>query len=258
MTQILLAGNKTTNDVRLDRVYPGLDAHWPSLNYLARDIPLTTGGTVGEREPRSFTWGVQFWLDQGNEGRCVEYSICHELLARPVQIPLPTVQDILAGKKIYWPAQQEDEWGGGSYPGASPFYEGTSVLSGMKVAARLGYFKEYRWGLDARELAQIVGYKGPAVLGINWYDGMERTDSDGFVHVSGSIAGGHAILCNSVKIRKKNGVTDPGSSYFVLHNSWGRSWGKDGNCKVSWADMERLIAEEGEVALPVLRSKGMP
>lgn len=259
MTQILLAGGKVTSDPRLDRVYPGLDAHWPSLKYLARDIPLTTGGVLQQRQPRSYTWGVPYWLDQGYEGRCVEYSICHELLSRPVKIPLTAVEDILLGKKIYWPAQQEDYWPGGSYPGAQPVYEGTSVLSGMKVAARLGYFAEYRWGLDATDAALMIGYKGPIVLGINWYDGMSRVDADGFVHVSGGIAGGHAILCNRVKIFKKSdGSINQETSFFQLHNSWGRSWGVDGSCKVSWKDMERLIAEEGEVAIPVLRTKGLP
>lgn len=254
MTEILLRGGNITHDPKLDRIYPGLDAHWPSLNYLAvRGTPLE------QKSLRSYTWNTAFVLDQGHEGRCVEYAICHELLARPVQVSKMSVDAILKDRSIYWPAQQEDEWEGGSYPGAMPFYEGTSVLSGMKVAARAGYFPEYRWGLDARDLAIIVGYRGPAVLGINWYHNMDHPDENGFVHATGGVAGGHAILCNSVKIRKsKDGSFDPDASYFGLHNSWGWDWGKDGNCKVFWNDMEKLIAEQGEVAIPVVRGKGTP
>lgn len=254
MPKILLKGGHVTEDARMDRIYPGVEAHMPSLAYLARDLTAKDGVAIGEKPLRSFTWSVPEHLDQGNEGRCVEYSICHELLARPVKVPSEQVQSILAGKKIYWPAQENDEWPGGSYPGADPVYEGTSVLSGMKTAASLGYYTEYRWGLNATELAQIVGYKGPGVLGINVYAGMMNIDPNGFLNLTGEIVGGHAILCNSFKLVKKwNGSIDDAKSYFMLWNSWGPSWGLNGSAKVRFRDMERLIAEQGEVALPVVR-----
>lgn len=253
MPNILLRGGFVTQDLRLDRIYPGTDAHWPSLGFLARNLTVA-GEMLKEKPLRSFTWSVPAHLDQGQEGRCVEYAICHELIARPVKIPISVIEDILAGKKIYWPAQMEDYWPGGSYPGADPIYEGTSVLSGMKVAAGMGFYVEYRWGLDAKDLALIVGYKGPAVLGINVYTGMFNTDQEGFVNVTGRIEGGHGILCNSVKIvRRGDGSIDYDKCYFWLWNSWGPSWGQNGRCKVRWNDMERLISEQGEVALPVVR-----
>jgi hypothetical protein len=253
---ILLRAGVVTQDPKLDRIYPGVERHLSSLDYLARDLPLTTGEPLKEKKPRSFTWSVPMHLDQGQEGRCVEYAICHELLARPVMIAPHVVDDILGGKKIYWPAQQEDAWEGGSYPGADPNYEGTSVLSGMKVASGLGFYVEYRWGLNVNDLALIVGYGGPAVLGINLYTGMIATDQKGFVNISGRIEGGHAILCHSVKIiKRKDGSIDEDESYFWLWNSWGPTWGQNGRCKVRWRDMERLISEEGEVALPVVRKR---
>ena len=72
---------------------------------------------------------------------------------------------------------------------------------------------------------------------------MMDTDRKGYVHVTGDVVGGHAILCNRVN------VTD---RYFGLSNSWGPSgavmyqWGLGGTCRISLADMKRLLAEDGE------------
>lgn len=252
---IQLRGGYVTFDSNLDRIYPGVAEHWSSLNYLARDLKVR-GGTLAARPFRSFTHRVDQWLDQGQEGRCVEYGLCHELLARPVVVERAAVDKILADKAIYWPAQQEDQWPGGSYPGATPTYEGTSVLAGTKVAARLGFYGEYRWGLDAADLARMVGYKGPAVIGVDWYEGMYEPDADGFLHVSGNQVGGHCILVHGVKIGWSNEALDTEKSYFKLWNSWGKDWGMGGVGYLSWTDMETLIAHEGEVMLPVRRGKG--
>ena len=93
----------------------------------------------------------------------------------------------------------------------------------------LGHLAEYRWAFSLNDLILAVGYKGPAVLGINWYQNMFDADYNGFIHVGGEIAGGHAILCYRVNIKLKE---------FSLWNSWGQSWSKNGTCKVSFADME--------------------
>lgn len=248
---IQLRGGAQTEDVRLDRVYPGIEQHFPSLAYLA------VKGTPLEQQPfRSYTWQVNQWLDQGQEGRCVEFGLCAELLARPVPVPRTLIDDIIAGRRIYWPAQQEDAWPGGSYPGASPMYEGTSVLAGTKVCAALGYYSEYRWGLDVEDLARMVGYRGPSVIGVDWYEGMFNPDAAGWVHTTGSVAGGHCILVFAVKVvRRLDGTVDYDRSYFRLWNSWGPDWGVRGTCMISWTDMAKLIAAEGEVMLPVRRRK---
>jgi hypothetical protein len=260
MTLTQLRGGVLTNDPRLDRIYPGVPEHLSSLNYLARDIKVR-GAVLGEKPFRSYTWSVNQWLDQGQEGRCVEFGLCHEMLARPVVCPRGDIDQILAERSIYWPAQQEDQWEGGSYPGASPVYEGTSVLAGARVAARLGYYDEYRWGLDVEDMARMVGYKGPAVIGVNWYTGMFDTDAQGWLHTTGTVEGGHCLLAFAVKVVWKEGRVSnlPGAvdydlSYFRLWNSWGPDWGVRGTAKISWTDMKRLIREEGEVMLPVRRA----
>ncbi len=185
-------------------------------------------------KPRSYTWSCPVVLDQGQEGACVGFSISHEAAARPC-----CVQDITntSAQEIYRRARQLDEWDGENY-------DGTSVLAGIKAAQERGWYPSYRWAFGLQDLILALGYKGPAVLGINWYEGMFNTDDQGFVHVSGELSGGHAILANGINVKKKT---------VRLHNSWGRDWGWDGECFISFDDLDRLLHEQGEACIPVLR-----
>jgi hypothetical protein len=224
-------------DPRLDRL--------KQFDEKSRAFPVRMTLTAEQvKKPRGYTWGCPFWFNQGREGRCVEYGIVHEAGARPALVKAMLLEQILADKLIYWPAQREDQWPGGSYPGATPKYEGTSVLAGVKVAVRLGLYKEYRWAFGLDDLILAVGYKGPAILGVDWYEGMFDTDDKGFIHVSGGIAGGHAILCNGVSVSKRA---------FRLHNSWGKDWGVNGEAWLSFADMEKLLHDQGEACIPSVR-----
>lgn len=184
-------------------------------------------------KPRSYTWRVGVWLDQGREGACVGFAWAHELAARPSVRVVHSSTALV----IYREAQKVDEW-----PGES--YSGTSVLAGAKVVAAQGLIPEYRWAFGLEDLILAVGYKGPAVIGVNWYEGMFAPDAKGFLHVEGRKMGGHAILCHGVSISGR---------YFKVHNSWGRGWGHNGEARISFDDMERLLREQGEACIPVKR-----
>lgn len=246
MAEIELKGGFVTKDRRLDRI--------PQLDPKSRMFPVVRGTVLEQKPFRSYTWNVPYVLDQGSEGRCVEFSICHELLGRPALVAKTDIDRILAGREIYWPAQEEDAWPGGSYPGANPRYEGTSVLAGIKVTERMGYYPSYHWAFGVEEVARAVGYKGPACLGVNWYEGFYDTDDQGWIRIGDSgISGGHAIVCIGVRVVGKPVNYD--NSYFILQNSWGKDWGQSGRCRISWSDMRRLLQEEGECCLPDVRSK---
>lgn len=251
-----MVNGQTVNDVRLDRVY---EEDWRSLNY-------AVGAELIEQQapiyrPRSYTWAIDEWLDQGHEGACVGFSFAHELAARPQEIHGVTNS---FARDVYYEAQKIDPWTGGAYPGASPFYEGTSTLAGAQVLRGRGFYESYHWALSALETAQGLGYFGPCVLGINWYTGMFNTDPRGFIHPTGRIEGGHAILAHSVKIVYKTlwswrartwQDVDYERSYVVLHNSWGPDWGQNGTAKLSLANLARLITENGDVCFPKRTSK---
>jgi len=184
------------------------------------------------KRPRSYTWRCNEHFDQGQEGACVGFAMTHELVARPVEIK--HLSSEFAIQKIYWEAQRIDPWEGGSYPGAKPRYEGTSVLAGVKLLKKLGYIEEYRWAFGLNDLILAVGYCGPAVLGLPWYEGMFKPYPCKHLHVEGEMVGGHAILCKAVDVKDQT---------FVLHNSWGDEWGVKGDALISWEELDRLLHE---------------
>jgi hypothetical protein len=184
---------------------------------------------------RSYTWSCGIVLDQGNIGACTGFSVSHEAAARPVVVSGITNKVALA---VYHRAQELDEW-----PGED--YEGSSVLGAIKAGKEKGWYKEYRWAFGEEDLALAVGYKGPAVLGINWTEGMMDPDKNGLIKATGSLQGGHAILCNGYSIKK---------GLYRLHNSWGSEWGINGECFLSEADMVKLLKDQGEACVPVVRS----
>lgn len=219
-----LKDNSVSTDPRLNRLV--------QFDERSRSFPIRTA--VEGKAPRSYTWRCTKWLDQGQEGACVGFGVSHELAARPSEVL--GVTETFA-RAIYHDAQQIDPWPGGSYPGADPFYEGTSVLAGVKIAQAMNWFKEYRWAFGLNDLKLGVGYNGPAVIGVNWYEGMFNPDSKGYLHVSGALAGGHCTLVNKVNVRE---------GYFGIHNSWGQDWGSYGTAKISFEDMDKLLHQDGE------------
>jgi hypothetical protein len=185
--------NKTyTTDPRLGRI-PQFDERSKNFDIMSVIEPT--------QKPRNYTWSVNKWLDQDDTPYCVGFAWTHELIARPVQFQSGTKE---YATKIYHLAQDMDEWPGNAY-------EGTSVLAGAKAVHSLGHLEEYRWSFELDDLILAVGYKGPAVIGVNWYEGMLDADSNGFIHVTGYMDGGHAILCNRVNVKLKE---------FGLWNSW--------------------------------------
>lgn len=186
------------------------------------------------KTPRSYTWSCGPVLDQGNVGSCVGNAIADELAARPVIIA--GVDEALA-LSIYQGA-------GGVIDPEHPEHEGTSILAGMKEATARGYYDEYRWAWTLEDLVLTLGYLGPVVLGISWYQEMFDPDADGVIHIGGPVAGGHGILANGVNVKRR---------LVRLHNSWGPGWGENGEAFISFDDLERLIHEGGDVAVPVRR-----
>lgn len=196
----------------------------------------------GASKPRSYSWRCLDRLDQGQEGSCVGFAVTQELIARPSEIQ--NLDYTFAREKIYWEAQKIDPWNGGAYPGANPRYEGTSVLAGIKVAQKAGYFSEYRWAFGINDLILALGHAGPAVLGISWYEDMFYPDDKGFIKPMGDYAGGHAILANAINVKE---------GYINLVNSWGRDWGFDGCARVKIEDMDFLLKDDGEACIPMHR-----
>lgn len=185
-------------------------------------------------------------LDQGSEGACVG-AACATLVnsggpAVDPSAPQLTMDD---ARDWYRVAQALDQ-----YPGNS--YTGTSVLGGMKAGQERGYWSEYRWAFGATELARAVVDLGPAVVGIPWHSGMYRLGPNDALNVLGPRVGGHALCVRGWQHHPAFGWC------FAVVNSWGYGWGDAGRALVPVDVMARLLADQGEAAVPVGRPTPAP
>jgi hypothetical protein len=211
----------------LDRI-PRFDTR--SLNFVLADHFAMTTPLVTRRR---LQWGL--YLDQFQEGACVGFGTAKALGIAPKHW---TVDNAMA-RALYFDAQRFDEWAGENY-------EGSSVLGAMQALRSDDRITAYYWATSVSQMQHaICSTLGPMVVGVNWYEGMFEPGPDGFVRVAGDVAGGHCVCLGGIDMERKA---------FVLHNSWGRYWGGVGGAQVSsaflsFADMDRLLHEQGEAAL---------
>ena len=230
----------------------------PQFDERSRNFAAVAG--IETAPYRSYTWSCDVYNDQGTEGACVGFAWSHELSARPKVVK--RYADFAS--LIYNRAKEIDPW-----PGED--YSGTSVLAGVKAVQEIensrgrSFIPEYRWAFGIQDVARVIGYKGPLVLGIDWYYDMYFPDvNNHFIRPTGEKVGGHAILAKGIRIVPKapDGVYGAGSwdnvdldkSWVRLHNSWGRGYGDNGDAYVTVRDLDRLLQDGGEACIPVKRS----
>jgi len=200
----------------------------PHFDERSREFPIRQ--LLRHDKPRSYTWRCDQYLDQGVEGACVGFGWAHEIAARPKVHPATTN----LAQHIYNEAKKVDYWAGEDY-------EGTSVLAGAKVAQKAGYYEKYRWAFTLEDILVSLGYHGPVVIGVNWYEGMDNTDKDGRIHVTGRVVGGHGAILKGISVKDRT---------VRLHNSWGPRWGVNGDAYLSWDDLDKLRKDQGEFCVP--------
>jgi hypothetical protein len=251
---IQLKGGFTTLDPRLDRL-PFFDDR--SLNYPA--VPKLR--TADRRELRSNTHNFRKfpgWLDQRREGACVSFGIGHDLMCYPQEFPMHNE----LCRSLYFEMQKIDPWAGGAYPGADPFYEGTAVLSGLHIYRDLlnlidplGRKWEFRWCFGGDDVMTALMSRG-VIIGVNWLEGMFQTDEKGFIRPTGRLGGGHCTYLNKSKLVWRKNVThyeakdlERELTFTRGRNSWGRPWGVEGDFYLTLADLDTLLAQDGEAAV---------
>lgn len=171
-------------------------------------------------------------LNQGAYPHCVGYAWRQFLSSAH----LMSIGEGPTATNIYVEAQKIDEW-----PGEN--YDGTSVRGGAKYLQRVGRIGPYSWAWDATTIRSwLLSDQGTVVVGTNWYNTMFHPDGSGYLHPTGSLAGGHAYLIVGYSTDREA---------FRILNSWGREWGQSGRAWVAFEDMNRLISQDGEACTAI-------
>lgn len=253
MNNVTLKDGSYTEDVKLDRIIEFDDK--------SRDFTVMKLGVMETPAPlKTKVWALdrRSFVNQGEEGACVSAGFGHDSAA----LPLSTTQLNMAWlrEKVYFEAQREDPWPGGAYTGASPQYEGTSVLSGAKVMQRLGFFESYYWAFDVDQALQALLTKGTLVVGVWWKEGMFRPRSSGMVDVQGRNLGGHCVCVRGLHVPGREGyVNINGEKVYepvvAIPQSWGLTHGYRGEIYIKLSEFEALLKEDGECVVPVGRKR---
>lgn len=196
----------------------------------ARATSIQTG-----RPLRPWSWKRKLWLDQGREGACTGFGAAHTLSCGPNPRPM-TNED---GQRFYRGAKRYDEYAGENY-------EGSSVQGAMDyLLHETGFLTAYWWAETLDEVLHAIAFYGPVEMGSWWYEGMMDPGDDGYIHISGQRVGGHAYCLGAVDLG--NGRVE---GRVRVDNSWGPYWGWNGSAWIRFDELEALLHEQGECALP--------
>lgn len=191
--------------------------------------------TITHRAPG--TAGHGGVLDQGDLGSCTGNAMAQALNSTPLKGKrrLLTEDD---ARNLYSRATALD-----SFPGTWPPTDtGSSGNAVAKAAREAGYITSWRhaFGLDQALAALVLS---PVLIGINWYESMFVPDAKGYLNIAGDIAGGHEVSLIGINVTAKR---------VTLLNNWSSSWGMNGRAYLRWADLGMLLADQGDVTVPVL------
>jgi hypothetical protein len=126
--------------------------------------------------------------------------------------------------------------GDGPFP---PNDNGSTGPSVAQATLNLGYIDSYTHCFSPTDVLDALSSGKTVMIGSNWYDSMDRPDSNGLVTISpnAAIRGGHEYLARGLDVDNR---------LVNLDNSWGTSYGINGSFSYSWDTLTRLLSETGD------------
>lgn len=186
-------------------------------------------------------------LDQGDVGSCTGNAGIGALATNPLHITMSLESkyslDQTGAVRLYSDAQSLD--GKGVYPPNDFGSYGLSIAKVLKSAKIISNY-QHTFSLDDA-LKALTVY--PILVGMNWYTGMFTPDTDGRVHLKGSLAGGHEVMAREIDAVNKRVWFD---------NSWGIDWGKKGRFYLTFADFQTILKRRGDVIVLLPLSTASP
>jgi hypothetical protein len=175
-------------------------------------------------------------FNQGDIGMCTGVSAVEMLMTAPFW-KRGRALDLDNARSIYAAASKVDGIRG-VFP---PDDVGSSGLAVMKVCKKRRYIKEYRhaFGFDQTLRALMLA---PVIAGINWYEGFDKPSRSGECKLAGSMRGGHEIVLDAVDVERKR---------VWGSQSWGPDWGEGGRFFFSFATLEQLLHEDGDITTAI-------
>lgn len=178
-----------------------------------------------------YFWDSAWWGDQGDTSECTAYAAMHAMADGSVTHKTnPLVEPGQFYNEIVSIDRQENRY----------YTEGATSLAMAKALARRNFIGEYLWGYSLSDFIKAIRV-GPVLIGIDWYTGMDNPDStNAIIRATGRIRGGHEIVANGCSF--SDGLVR-------LKQSWGRSFGRRGHVYLPFEDLEKLIADGGDVCM---------
>ncbi len=176
-------------------------------------------------------------LDQGSIGSCTANALCGALDSAPdysASTPLAEPDAV----RVY---ELETKLEGKPYPPNDP---GGSGLMVCKAAKELGLIASYKHAFGLQHALEALVLR-PVITGISWYTSFDTPDpKTGLVEIAAgaTVRGGHEIVADGI---------DAENELVWFWNSWGTQFALGGRFCMAFGTWERLLAEQGDVTVPV-------
>lgn len=189
-------------------------------------------------------------MDQGNVGSCTGHAgtaaIASDAFWSGGAVVLQDQDPHEYAVGLYSEATRLDPWPG-QYTPDDTGSDGLSIAKALQGRGLISGY-EHAFSLEAAltALAERV-----VLIGSSWLQNMYDVGPDGRLNVDGPSVGGHEYALDELDVPRQR---------VWMRNSWGDGWGQSGRAWMTWDDLGRLLADDGDctVLTPVTEPAPQP
>lgn len=194
---------------------------------------------VAATKPKTVLWEHSApVLDQGQLGSCTGNALAQWLNTSYAQGHRSGLLDEAGAVELYSLATHLDVIPGTYLPDDT----GSSGLAVCKAGKKLDYLTSYSHAFGFDALLMTLQHT-PVIVGTEWTQNMFDPSGSGFIRPTGAIAGGHEYLILGCDMQLQ---------MLTMLNSWSDQWGIHGRAFIKFNDFRMLLANQGDVTVPVI------